>query len=133
MVYSDGHHRYRVVDDADNKEEVLDSFSILLQAEIAMTRALNDNIDAYLMDAEEMKLDSFTVYTQPGCPYCTQAINLLKDNNRAVNVIDIKESPDARELMKENGFKTVPQVYHSGNHIGGYEALVQYMETANAQ
>ncbi|WP_289101028.1 glutaredoxin [uncultured Marinobacter sp.] len=133
MIYPDGHRRYRVVDDSDNKEEVLDSFSILLQAEIALTRALNNNVDAYLMDAKEMNLDSFTVYTQPGCFFCTKAIELLKNHDQAVNVIDINTDPEARKLMVKNDFKTVPQVYHNGNHVGGYEALVQYMETANAQ
>lgn len=78
-------------------------------------------------------MNSFTVYTQPGCPYCNLAIELLKFDGHAVNVIDINGNPEAQEEMVANGFKTVPQVYHNAYHIGGYEALVQYMETAGAQ
>jgi len=78
-------------------------------------------------------MNSFTVFTQPGCPFCTKAIELLKLDGQAVNIVDINENPEAREKMVENGFKTVPQVYHNSDHIGGYEALVQYMETAGAQ
>jgi len=79
-------------------------------------------------------MNSFTVYTQPGCPFCTKAIELLRENGvLAINTVDINENPDAREKMRANGFKTVPQVYHNSDHIGGYEALVQYMETADAQ
>jgi len=78
-------------------------------------------------------LNSFTVYTQLGCSFCTKAIELLKQHDQAVNVVDINQDPEARKNMVENGFKTVPQVYHNSDHIGGYEALVQYMETAEAQ
>lgn len=52
MSYPDGHKRYRVIDDEDD-EAVLDSFDTLFEAEQALTRALNEGVDAYLQDAED--------------------------------------------------------------------------------
>lgn len=54
MIYPDGHYRYRVIDDGSDNERVLESFNTLYEAEVALCMALNNDIDAYLMDAEEM-------------------------------------------------------------------------------
>lgn len=48
--YPDGHQRYRIVTDDD---EVLDSYDFLFHAEQALCRALNEDCDVYLQDAEE--------------------------------------------------------------------------------
>ena len=40
---------------------------------------------------------------------------------------DIEEDVENKAVFKQNGFKTVPQVYHNGKHIGGYEALADYL------
>ena len=50
MTYPDGHHRYRIVTDDG---EVLDSYDSLSDAEQALCRALNEDCDVYLQDAEE--------------------------------------------------------------------------------
>jgi len=73
-------------------------------------------------------MDQFTVYTQTDCSFCTKAIELLKLSGDAMEVYNIHKSPHALVLMRDNGFKTVPQIYHGTYHIGGYEDLVQYME-----
>lgn len=52
MSYPDGHKRYRVIDD-ENDDEVLDSFVTLFEAEQALTRALNEGVDAYLQIIED--------------------------------------------------------------------------------
>ena len=59
-------------------------------------------------------MNSFTVYTQDGCIFCTRAIELLQSKDQAVNVININEGP-------------VPQIYHNGKHVGGYDDLVIYL------
>lgn len=73
-------------------------------------------------------MNSFTLYTQEGCVYCGSATMLLEKFNQAVNVVDINESPEAKTYMKENGLTTVPQIYHNGKHVGGYEDLVVYLQ-----
>jgi len=73
-------------------------------------------------------MDQFTVYTQAGCGFCAKAIELLELSGNEVAVIDIRLVDGALAMMRTNGFKTVPQIYHGTYHIGGYEDLVQYME-----
>jgi len=72
-------------------------------------------------------MNSFTVYTQDGCIFCTRAIELLQSKNQAVNVININENLAHREMFRRRGFKTVPQIYHNGKHVGGYDDLVIYL------
>ena len=69
----------------------------------------------------------FTVYGKPGCPYCTEAIKLLEDSSYSYRYVDISEDKGAREYVVSLGVKTVPQVFHSDNHVGGYDELSQYM------
>jgi len=57
MIYPDGHRRYRVIDDGDDNETVLESFDTLYEAEVALCVACNNDIDAFLMDAQEMYLE----------------------------------------------------------------------------
>jgi len=73
-------------------------------------------------------MNSFTVYTQDGCIFCTRAIELLQSKNQAVNVINVNADPETKHLFHRHGFKTVPQIYHNGKHVGGYDDLVIYLE-----
>jgi len=75
-------------------------------------------------------VDQFIVYTQTDCSFCTKAIELLKLSGAEVESIDIRLIDGALAMMRDNGFKTVPQIYHGTHHIGGYEELVQYMEAS---
>lgn len=51
--YPDGHKRYRIVEERDGEDWVLDSFDDLYQAEDALRRACDHDHDAYLMDGED--------------------------------------------------------------------------------
>lgn len=51
--YPDGHDRYRIVEEINGEDVVLDSFADLTKAEAGLCAALNHEHDAYLMDAEE--------------------------------------------------------------------------------
>lgn len=54
-IYPDGHRRYRVIEEhPDEEERVLSSFDSLLEAEEALCRTCNHELDAYLMDGDEM-------------------------------------------------------------------------------
>ena len=75
-------------------------------------------------------MDQFTVYTQAGCGFCAKAIEFLELSGAEVESIDIRLVDGALAMMRTNGFKTVPQIYHGTHHIGGYEDLVQYMEAS---
>lgn len=74
-------------------------------------------------------MESFTVYIKDGCAYCDLVISILKFDGKAVNVIDTDKDPLALTELESRGLKSLPQVYHNGNHIGGYRDLVSYTET----
>lgn len=66
------------------------------------------------------------VYTKPNCPYCVKAKELLRDYNIPYTEIDVTQSPDALAFIKDQGLKTVPQIFRAGVLIeGGYTGLTQ--------
>lgn len=69
------------------------------------------------------------IYTQPDCPYCVKAKDLLAANKiEIMQEIDISKLPDvARQRFKET-YRTVPQVFIDQRHIGGFEALEVYLD-----
>ena len=66
-----------------------------------------------------------TLYTRPNCKYCEQAKAWLSENDVPYKTIDITENELAREMLKEEGHKTVPQIYLYGELFveGGYTGL----------
>ena len=62
------------------------------------------------------------------CPYCQEAKDLLNSLNKEVVFVDLDEVPEKALEMIEQGMKTIPQIYHNGNRVGGYEDLKQYIE-----
>ncbi len=65
------------------------------------------------------------IYTQPWCPYCSRAINLLKEKGVAFQEIDAPGGSPARaEAQKRaGGLTSVPQIFIDGTHIGGSDEL----------
>ena len=66
------------------------------------------------------------IYTQPWCPYCARAVRLLSDKGVAFQEIDAPHgSAERHEAVRRSGGKTtVPQIFISGQHIGGCDELV---------
>ena len=76
------------------------------------------------------KNDEFTVYGRPGCGYCSGAIRLLQQAEKAFEYIDIYEKGISKpELSKKinQPVYTVPQILHGDKYIGGYTELVPYL------
>ena len=73
-----------------------------------------------------------TVYTKSICPYCTRAKAWLQKHDIAYEEVDISENESIREMLREHGHKTVPQIYLNGGVFveGGYEGLSQQDPTA---
>ena len=76
----------------------------------------------------------FTIYTKPGCSYCTKAKELitLHKGRYSERIIGEDISRDAF-LKLIPGVKTVPQILVSAGDevefIGGYDDLVQWYST----
>ena len=68
-----------------------------------------------------------TVYTKDFCPFCVQVKTQLQDMNITFNEINIDLDKDAKAFIKDQGFKTVPQIFHNGELFveGGASGLAK--------
>tara|TARA_R110002167_G_scaffold39417_2_gene121772 strand:+ start:246 stop:503 length:258 start_codon:yes stop_codon:yes gene_type:complete len=67
----------------------------------------------------------YKIYTQNSCIYCDMAKDLMHTNNIDFMEISVDFDNEERLLLKEQGHKTVPQIFdEKNNHIGGYTELL---------
>jgi glutaredoxin 3 len=73
-----------------------------------------------------MNMAKVLMYCTAVCPYCDRAERLLKRRGvLEIEKIRVDLQPELRAVMMEKtGRRTVPQIYISGTHVGGYEDLV---------
>ena len=65
------------------------------------------------------------IYTQPWCPYCARAVNLLTKKGVPFREIDAPHGSAERadSIRRAGGRTTVPQIFIDGRHIGGSDEL----------
>jgi len=65
------------------------------------------------------------VYTMENCPFCTQAKRLLTQRGISFQEVLVPLSDDAQwdELYRRTGMRTMPQIFHGDDLIGGYQDL----------
>lgn len=64
------------------------------------------------------------VFSKPGCPYCVAAKQLLVKKNIPFVERDITQRDHWDEIkLRVPGFRTVPQIFLDGRHIGGFDDL----------
>jgi len=65
------------------------------------------------------------VYTQPFCPFCARAMNLLTKKGASFEEIDAPSGSAARQeaRTRSGGRSSVPQIFIDGKHIGGSDDL----------
>jgi glutaredoxin len=66
-----------------------------------------------------------TIYSKNNCPFCVMAKNYLQSKNINFREINIEQDQDAMELMRQQGHRTVPQIYYQGRLFvqGGWTGL----------
>lgn len=66
------------------------------------------------------------IYTQPWCPYCSRAINLLTKKGVVFEEIDAPHGSSERATATERsgGRSSVPQIFLDGKHVGGCDDLM---------
>ncbi|WP_339873616.1 glutaredoxin 3 [uncultured Brevundimonas sp.] len=66
-----------------------------------------------------------TIYTKPGCPYCTMALSLLKKKGTVPTEIVASRDPAKKQEMiqRSGGRMTFPQVFIGDTHVGGSDEL----------
>ncbi len=70
-------------------------------------------------------MPTIEIYTQPFCPYCARAKNLLAKKGAAFREIDAPSGTPARaESERRSGGRTsVPQIFIGEQHVGGSDDL----------
>ncbi len=67
------------------------------------------------------------IYTRPFCPYCSRAMNLLRNKGVAYTEIDdaAYDAVKKREMVqKAGGRSTFPQIFIGETHVGGCDELM---------
>ncbi len=74
---------------------------------------------------ETPSLTTIEIYTQPFCPYCARAMNLLTKKGAKFREIDAPGGSAAREeaRTRSGGRSTVPQIFIGKVHVGGSDDL----------
>lgn len=66
-----------------------------------------------------------TIYIKPACPFCQQALVVLKRHGVKPKIIDLIAQPDQKqEMITKAGRLTVPQIFFGDEHIGGCDDLL---------
>jgi len=65
----------------------------------------------------------YKIYTQNNCGYCVAAKNLLDRKGEKYEEIHLENNPDAKNKLKQDGLRTVPQIWLDEEYIGGYVEL----------
>lgn len=66
------------------------------------------------------------IYTKPGCPYCANAKQLLRQQGRIFVEYDVMLQPHKLSEMYSRGLqRTTPQILIDGVAIGGFTDLVR--------
>ena len=65
-----------------------------------------------------------TVYSKNNCPFCVRAKQLLESKNVQYTEVNIEYDQDARQMLVDQGLRSVPQIFHGYELIpGGFDGL----------
>jgi len=68
------------------------------------------------------------IYSTPACSYCRKAKILLDSLDIEYTEYNVYADNDAMAVMREGGYKTVPQIFIDDVHVGGYDDLLEMHE-----
>lgn len=74
------------------------------------------------------KPQAISLFTKPDCPFCVAAKEMLTNAGYSFEEIQLGKDASLTSLKAMTGKETVPQVFVEGKHIGGSEALSDYLE-----
>jgi glutaredoxin len=72
-------------------------------------------------------MDKWVILGKPECDWCVVIQELMHEHNIEFTYMDIVGNP-LSDFLIANGLLLVPQVYHNGYHVGGYDELKNYLE-----
>jgi glutaredoxin len=71
---------------------------------------------------------TYYIITREDCSWCDKAIDLLEQQGEAVVAFLYTDHPMFTKFMVAAKMKTVPQIWHENEYIGGYAELYKYLE-----
>ncbi len=77
------------------------------------------------MDTEETP--AWTIYSKSQCPYCDMAKKVLKQQGIEYVEQNLDDDAVRQEFYAKTGARTVPQIYHRGVLVGGFQELRPYL------
>lgn len=86
-----------------------------------------DTMLNYIAPRAEKPLD-VSIFTRQGCGYCAKAKGLLHDAGIEFEELELNKDYTDRSLRAIANAATFPQVYINGRHIGGADALEQWLK-----
>ncbi|MGF1481939.1 MAG: glutathione peroxidase [Cyanophyceae cyanobacterium] len=84
------------------------------------------------INPEAQRPELVSLFAKVGCPFCARAKEMLSEHNLDYEEIVLGKDATLRSLKAVTGADTVPQVFISGQLIGGSEALEQYFHSKQA-
>ena len=71
-----------------------------------------------------MKID---IYGIPTCTYCKSATEFCETAGLDYEYICLVKNPSEYEILEEKigRFRTVPQIFIDGTHVGGYDDFIE--------
>lgn len=73
-------------------------------------------------------MNGYKIYSKKNCVACDQAKALLQSLGHGYEVVDVMTSPTAQSLFREKGFRSVPQIFYNGEHLGSFHELQQHLK-----
>ena len=74
------------------------------------------------------KMKNIEVYgTGESCPWCVKACDWLDAADEDYTYYNVREEAEAMQFLQNQGFKSVPQIFVDGVHIGGYTDMIKVL------
>lgn len=73
----------------------------------------------------------FTIFGHQACGFCRQAKAVLESKDLEFRYVDIHEEGISQADLAETvgqPVRTVPQIFHGEEYVGGYQELMQFLE-----
>lgn len=72
------------------------------------------------------------IYTRGNCQYCAAAIRLLQKRQVPYEAVELTDEL-AAEFEKKTGQNTTPIIFVDGEHVGGFDELVELDQDGELQ
>jgi len=70
----------------------------------------------------------YQIIGQQECVYCELACARLEDLDIPYKYRSITNNPRLKRFFQRRGYRTVPQIWREGVHIGGYNDLTKHLD-----